>query len=70
MNAAGAIRQVEHELKADFDAMRRDLKTDIGVLRVELRKQHNALIKWLAGIAIVQTASIIFGTVGLMRLLG
>jgi hypothetical protein len=38
-------------------------------VKKELGDKITNLVKWIAGIAIVQTASIIFGTVGLIEIL-
>jgi hypothetical protein len=45
------------------------LKREIALLENPITSKFNTLIMWLAGIAILQTATIIFGTAGLTRLL-
>jgi hypothetical protein len=44
-------------------------KREIALLENRITSKFNTLIMWLAGIAILQTATIIFGTAGLIRLL-
>lgn len=44
-------------------------KREIALLENRITSSFNTLIMWLAGIAISQTATIIFGTAGLTRLL-
>jgi hypothetical protein len=45
------------------------LKREVALLENRITSKFNTLIMWLAGIAILQTATIIFGTAGLVRLL-
>jgi hypothetical protein len=45
------------------------LKREIALLENPITSKFNTLIMWLAGIAILQTATIIFGPAGLTRLL-
>jgi hypothetical protein len=45
------------------------LKREIALLENPITSKFNTLIVWLAGIAILQTATIIFGPAGLTRLL-
>jgi hypothetical protein len=45
------------------------LKREIALLENRITSKFNTLIMWLAGIAILQTATIIFGPAGLTRLL-
>jgi hypothetical protein len=63
------IHALRDELKGDIHALRDELKGDTNVLGIDFRDRHISLLKWLCGIAIVQTASIIFGTVGLIEIL-
>jgi hypothetical protein len=45
------------------------IRREIALLENRITSKFNTLIMWLAGIAILQTATIIFGTAGLIRLL-
>jgi hypothetical protein len=45
------------------------IKREIALLENRITSKFNTLIMWSAGIAILQTATIIFGTAGLIRLL-
>ena len=45
------------------------LKREVGLLENRFTSKFNTLIMWLAGIAILQTATTIFGPAGLIRLL-
>jgi hypothetical protein len=45
------------------------IKTENALLENRITSKFNSLIMWLAGVAILQTATIIFGTAGLIRLL-
>jgi hypothetical protein len=45
------------------------IKREIALLENKIASKFDTLIMWLAGIAILQTATIIFGTAGLVRLL-
>ena len=45
------------------------IKREVALLENRITSKFNTLIMWLAGIAILQTATIIFGTAGLIRLL-
>jgi len=45
------------------------LQREIALLKNRITSKFNTLIVWLAGIAILQTATTIFGTAGLTRLL-
>ena len=45
------------------------IKREIALLENRITSKFDTLIMWLAGIAILQTATIIFGTAGLVRLL-
>ena len=45
------------------------IKREIALLENRITSEFNTPIMWLAGIAILQTATIIFGTAGLVRLL-
>jgi hypothetical protein len=46
-----------------------DLVIKRALLENRITSKFNTLIMWLAGIAMLQTATIIFGTAGLIRLL-
>jgi hypothetical protein len=61
--------RVKNEVRGDIHALRDELKGEANVLGIDFRDRHISLPKWLCGIAIVQTASIIFGTVGLIEIL-
>jgi hypothetical protein len=45
------------------------IKREIALLENRITSKFNSLIMWLAGIAILQTATTIFGAAGLIRLL-
>jgi hypothetical protein len=59
--------------REDFDgklgAVRQELNEKIEQLRQEMDEKHKSLIKWVAGIMIVQTGTILLGAVGIVRLL-
>jgi hypothetical protein len=63
------IHALRDELKGDIHVLRNALKGDIHALGTDFGNRHISLLKWLCGIAIVQTASIIFGAVGLIEIL-
>ena len=76
----GDIGGLRTELKGDIGGLRTELKGDIGGLRTELKgdihtldrsfgDRHLRLVMWLCGVAVLQTATIIFGTVGLIEIL-
>jgi hypothetical protein len=64
-----ACERVKNELRSDIHALRAELKGDIHALDSSFGERHASLVKWLAGIMVLQTASIIFGTVGLIEIL-
>jgi hypothetical protein len=75
-----ACERVKTELRSDIHALRAELRGDIGGLRSELKgdihtldrsfgDRHLRLVMWLCGVAVLQTATIIFGTVGLIEIL-
>jgi hypothetical protein len=61
--------RVKNEVRSEIHALRDELKSDIHALGTDFGNRHISLLKWLCGIAIVQTASIIFGAVGLIEIL-
>jgi hypothetical protein len=64
-----ACERVKDELRSEIRALRMELKSESRALAIDFRDRHTNLVKWIAGIAVMQTASIIFGTVGLLELL-
>jgi hypothetical protein len=74
------IHALRTEFKGDMGALRSELKGDIGALRTEFKgdihtldrsfgDRHLKLVMWLCGVAVLQTATITFGTVGLIEIL-
>jgi hypothetical protein len=64
-----AGERVKNELRSDIHALRTELKSDINALGRSFGDRHLRLVMWLCGVAILQTATIIFGTVGLIEIL-
>jgi hypothetical protein len=76
----GDIGGLRTEIKGDIGGLRTELEGDIGGLGTELKgdihtldrsfgDRHLRLVMWLCGVAVLQTATIIFGTVGLIEIL-
>ena len=65
----GDIGGLGTEVEGDIGGLRTELKGDIHTLDRSFEDRHLRLVMWLRGVAVLQTATIIFGTVGLIEIL-